>query len=469
MTTDARYGGPCVGARVRLLLSLAPLVACRSTWSSSEPPLDGGGGEAARAASDASEDSSSDGGTGTDGSPGDGAGDAAAAQYSDLTDPSKWTFFDVLTANANALGYVAAVFDGRYVDLMPFRNGDVAARYDPQAASFTDKASWTFFDVSATYPDNPVGGASFDGRYVYMNAFQASLRYDTKTSFTSASSWTMSGVLQTLDTNAYVDLGSFFDGRYAYFTGDTVNGGIGRYDTTATFGGTSSWEVFDGSNVAQLKTTTFQGGVFDGRYAYVVPNGGGTGASSYSGGALRYDTTKAFTTASSWEGFDASGVDPKAQGFYGGVFDGRYVYYVPNIQGVTGTASGLSVRYDTTGAFTQAASWQKFDTSTLDAAAVAFQTGAFDGRYIYFVPTKGVVVRFDTKGSFTQASAWSKLDLTTLEPNVGAFTTSVFDGRYLYFVAHGTQPPAKPTHVVIARFDARTPAALPTGYRGSFF
>jgi hypothetical protein len=61
--------------------------------------------------------------------------------------------------------------------------------------------------------------------------------------------------------------GAVFDGRYVYFVpfGFTR---VARYDITAPFGSTSSWESYD------VGGSQFKGGVFDGRFVYLVPNSG---------------------------------------------------------------------------------------------------------------------------------------------------------------------------------------------------
>ena len=45
---------------------------------------------------------------------------------------------------------------------------------------------------------------------------------------------------------------------------------------------------------------------------------------AYFGKVVRYDTQAAYGTASSWSTFDVASVDPKAKGFNGAQYDGRY-------------------------------------------------------------------------------------------------------------------------------------------------
>ncbi|MBS3108624.1 LamG domain-containing protein [Candidatus Woesearchaeota archaeon] len=56
-----------------------------------------------------------------------------------------------------------------------------------------------------------------------------------------------------------------------------------KYDTQSDFASSSSWSSFNASSTGGLDTVGYAGGVFDGRYVYFVP--------SFNGNMLRYDTT----------------------------------------------------------------------------------------------------------------------------------------------------------------------------------
>jgi hypothetical protein len=103
-----------------------------------------------------------------------------------------------------------------------------------------------------------------------------------------------------------------------------------------------------------------------------------------------------------------------------------------------------------------------FDVAAkVNAAASGFYGAAFDGRFITFVPNAGVAARFDTKGMFGAASSWSTFDVTTVDPAASGFYGAAFDGQYIYFVPR--------TGTTVARFDAKRPPSLPSGYSGSFY
>ncbi len=140
--------------------------------------------------------------------------------------------------------------------------------------------------------------------------------------------------------------------------------------------------------------------------------------------------------ASNWAKFDTATVNPGAKGFVGAAFDGRYVYLVPSYNG---TLNGIVARFDTQAVFTDATAWSTFDTTTVDAKARGFNGVVFDGRYLYFVPmenlqgSSGTVARFDTQASFGAAASWSTFDVATVSADAVGFYGATFDGRYIYF------------------------------------
>ena len=169
--------------------------------------------------------------------------------------------------------------------------------------------------------------------------------------------------------------------------------------------------------------TGYAGAVFDGRYAYLVPSQDTAGLS---GVVARYDTTGAFTTNGSWSFFDTTSIDTSSSGFMGGAFDGRYVYFVPH--GRTAVS-----RYDTqNGPLARAAAWSTFDVSQVisaEAGTPEFAGAAFDGRFVYLVPIGfGVVTRYDTWSTFEAPCAWSTFDISTVNASASSYFGAVYDG-----------------------------------------
>ena len=154
----------------------------------------------------------------------------------------------------------------------------------------------------------------------------------------------------------------------------------------------------DAGSTGGLRTRGFFGAVFDGRHVYFAPQCNDEGRH---GQALRYDTRRPFDDPSAWEGYDAGATEGLVtRGYYGALFDGRYVYYVPRTDGADMHRRVL--RFDTAGEFGDPSSWSARDAG----GAISSQGGAFDGRYFYAAPLydgrgeayHGRVLRCDTLG-----------------------------------------------------------------------
>ena len=363
------------------------------------------------------------------------------------TSYGSYAVYDTTAVDAGSKGFRNAVFDGRYVYFVPYDNGAASGqitRYDT-TGDFTAAGSWAVYDTTAVHADSKgFYSAVYDGsRYIYFvpyynGAFFGQVtRYDTTGGFTAAGSYAV------YDTTAvHADSKGFsaavFDGRYIYFVpyinaSATLFGQVTRYDTTLTFTDAGSWAVFDATAIA-AGSKGFSCAVYDGRYVYFVPL---SVSPVLSWKITRYDTTGTFTAAGSWVVYDATVIDPSAEGFTGAVYDGsRYIYFVSISDG---SPSGHVTRYDTTGAFTDAVSWAIYDTTEVNADSKGFEGAVYDGRYLYLVPRNngaifGQVTRYDTQGSFTSAGSWSVYDTTAVQADSKGFWGAVYDDRYIYFV-----------------------------------
>jgi hypothetical protein len=402
-----------------------------------------------------------------------GAEAGPTTDYHDMTDPSFWSTFDLssIPGVSSALEFAGATFDGRYIYLVPQPTmGDcVALRYDTQA-SFSLSASWSTFDVTTGVDSSAKDffGAAFDGRYVYFIPIVPTtiVRYDTLASFGDAPSWS-SFDLAAVTTNTSGFAGAVFDDRYLYLA-PNIGGVFLRYDTKAAFAAAASWSTFTESSGVGAR-----GAIFDGSYVYFVPFDDGF---AYDGLVSRFDTKAqgAFDASGSWSIFDTTTASATAAGFFGGAFDGRYLYLVPfsNTRVADGGATqvyanGLVTRYDTLAGFALPSSWSTFDTTTVNPELAGFQGAGFDGRYVYFVPYadatgySGLVTRYDSTAPLGSASSWSVFDTSTLNPSAAGFFGSAFDSRYLYFLPGGGNS-------VMARFDTKIPPSMPPDYSGSF-
>ena len=232
---------------------------------------------------------------------------------------------------------------------------------------------------------------------------------------------------------------------------------MSRYDTQADFGQAASWSSFD---LAPLDANAagFSGLVFDGRYLYFVPH------KTANVRAVRYDTSAGFDTVGAWSFFDLTAVGEYAGGFTGGVFDGRYVYFIPASGSSFNNRHSVVTRYDTQSDFTAPTAWSSFDTKGLSGNNLwAFAGGGFDGRYLYLVPgSSSPVLRYDTQAGFEAPGSWESLFLNRVATNASRYSGATFDGQYIYLSPGGFGP--------ALRFDARDAAPVPTSFQaGSFY
>ena len=388
-----------------------------------------------------------------------GCGDGGLpSPYHDITAAANWLTFDLSSIVPATASFAGGAFDGRYVYFAPAA-GSVFVRFDTQGP-YGSGSSWTTY--ASTVPVSNYRGAVFDGRYVYFVPDGAVVtRYDSQASFADPAAWS------TFVVAAPGYSGGVFDGRYVTLVPsgptDMPRGVAARYDTHAPFAAAGSWASFDASTLG-TPVRGCVGGVYDGRYVYLVPNYdgvfnmGGIVSHQVDGVVGRYDTSSAFDAAGSWTTFDAMTLNSSAEGFQGGAFDGRYVYLVPGASAF----STVAVRYDSQASFSAAASWSTFDVDAIGHGALTFAGAAFDGRYVYLAPNPtGFVVRYDTSGPFGAAPSWSSFDASTLDKGARGFWGAIFDGQYVYFVPNAGK--------VAARFEARGSHRMPAGYSGSFY
>jgi len=201
---------------------------------------------------------------------------------------------------------------------------------------------------------------------------------------------------------------------------------------------TSKWDTFP---LAQLnvRAVGYYGGTFDGRYVYFAPYY--NPQEGFTGLVVRHDTFDALQSPASWAFFDAHALGISAPGFWGAAFDGRYVYFVPSDNFTARPAP--PTRYDTKQSFSARGAWAAASQLTEPGP---FAGSMFDGRYIYLTPgasAKQVFMQFDTQGSFEDNAAWRLFDASAVMPNDGqGYGGGAFDGRYLYFVTNVARPPA---------------------------
>jgi hypothetical protein len=265
-------------------------------------------------------------------------------------------------------------------------------------------------------------------------------------------------------------------------TSGIEQGVVMSYNASTTgFTDASDWTYFDISSL-DANAKGYNSGVVAGTNVYMVPDGNhGTNPPTF----VLYDATKGVNDTTAYQFMDAPARNSGLGATYGwceGVFDGTYVYYVPDIDGGTaaastgGTFSGNVIRYNTTTPFSlSGGGWANFDMTTVNSAAAAFQSAIYDGhRFIYFIPFRNkLLVRYDTQYStpgtpnpaaFTNPAAYTVLDPTQLgtaglpqvagvgsAANLAGFTgaavvwDSAHQNEYMYMVPWAIYVSATPT------------------------
>jgi hypothetical protein len=174
----------------------------------------------------------------------------------------------------NMLG---AVFDGRYVYLMPSaseQTTQVASRFDTQA-TFDAPASWLQFDLtSEAWQFTSFRRGAFDGRYIYLmpacdnpHGVCYAARYDTQLTFTDKTAWSLGFEGDFI--------AAVFDGRYVYFV-PSIDTTALRYDPQKPFDDPGSIVTFDIQNAGMPAPPypshpLFGGAAFDGRWNVCGP------------------------------------------------------------------------------------------------------------------------------------------------------------------------------------------------------
>ena len=250
--------------------------------------------------------------------------------------------------------------------------------------------------------------------------------------------------------------GAVFDGRHVYFApqcnDEGRHGQALRYDTRRPFDDPAAWEGCDAGATEGLATRGYYGAVFDGRFVHYVPR---TDGEAMHRRVLRFDTAGDFRDPASWSAHDAGGPISSQ----GGAFDGRYAYFAPGYH-QAGGADGRVLRLDTGGRFHDEASWAVHDAGATGGLNCTNYDGAlYDGRHVYFAPLAGgAVLRHDPRRPFDDPAAWEAFDTGRLPAgSFGQCVGAVFDGRWIYFTPYA--------HSSVVRYDTRAPFADPAGWQ----
>lgn len=293
--------------------------------------------------------------------------------------------------------------------------------------------------------------------------------------------WSTFAIHRELSSELSGFFGAAFDGRYLYLAphgsplkpnGPSVNSGRAlRYDTTKPFARGDGWVDFDAGVFAPNLSTQHRGAIVAKDRVFYVP-GTVKGQEPPPAYLLAHPAGEAtqFTDRSSWTAQNLYSEEHKRFGYFGGAFDGRYVYLAPNEWTPPDTTETRVLRIDSQFGMGEDAAYADAVLAKAEPGfqAQRFAGGAFDGRYVYFVPGEGgdsrQLVRLDAKAA--SLSAIEHYDLGEVDPTRTRFCGAVFDGRYLYLPPQsvGNEPYGSLPASKALRFDT----TLPIGQKGSW-
>jgi hypothetical protein len=362
------------------------------------------------------------------------------------------SYFDPTKVSAQAFSYQMADFDAPRHRALFYPYGSITTpkatsgaflTYDVSRGAFTDPASWTSTDLTEVVGPGAVdfGGGFIDpvGGFAYLSAgaqgaSPVTVKIDLAKQQANPNDATAYAAFQPRSLPGIPYVGSFagtFAAGHAYFSPtldgakDRFHGTLLRYDATGAYGDARAWSYFDLTTLGSPSDPALGGMqslTYLAPYLYLVPFANGSNTSPTLGSKLvRYDTTKPFDAAASYEVFDLSTLSTtpaiRAQlgGFTGGIVAGTRIIFVPWGIRTTMVTNSVALAYDTTKALADASAWALIDLTSVDPKAGGYQFGWLDrDGYLWMVPTHNYhfvpaappFLAYDTKRPFTCASSW---------------------------------------------------------------
>jgi hypothetical protein len=338
--------------------------------------------------------------------------DASSYEAIDLCfrdDPLATPFLD-RSAQGFAGGFIDD--DGNWLYFVPFRRdlGDgvepngLAVRFD-MTKDLSDRSAYETFDVT-TIPSPP------DGAWIgwVAGAYAGGFAF-------------------------YMPMVEPHDGSAGYLP----HGQLLRYDAARAFDDPSAWELYDLHTHVHRKAWGFQSNAVKMPWLYLVPYAAGNTV------LVRYDVTRPFQEASSYETVDLALLNDEAKGYTGAVVVGDSVVLVPwrwkDAPDPREQSMYTAAVYDTREPLTDAAAWSFFDLRTVDAGARGYQFGWLDAdELVHFVPafnseslTPPPFVVWDSRMPFADACSWEAYPSDGVPPSTGA----AYDGTWAYLAPYG--------------------------------
>lgn len=219
-----------------------------------------------------------------------------------------------------------------------------------------------------------------------------------------------------------------------------LHGVLLRYNVAMAFNNPQAWSWVDLSHMDR-RAVGFQSIATKGDSLYLIPY--------YSGKDLmvRYDLTKPFNQAGSYEAVQLTKLNPRATGYTGAVVAGDYLVLVPwrNIneanQRDPEQSAHVAAAYDMRKRLSDPSAWSFIDLLSVNPMARGYQFGWYDKLgYVHFVPAHDFstklpppFIAWNTRKPFTDPAAW----ITRPRDQNPASTGAAYDGEYAWFAPYG--------------------------------
>ncbi len=370
--------------------------------------------------------------------------------------------------NSSAVSYQMADYDSKNNQVLFYPYGTsgtgkmhidsgVLLSYHPGNGSFTDLSNWRSADLSQIVGPNAIdfGGGFLDSstNYAYLPPLRKFTNGKTSRNGETVKVNLSKEYINPNDPSAYEsfdisslpgisEVGSFagvFGNGYAYyaptfdFSDGNWHGAFVRYNSLKSFSDQSAWQWYNINNLTTPADTSLggmQSMAFKSPFVYLIPfiNGnfvkGQTGASKL----VRYDSTKDFQSASSYQVFDLKTLSQKFSvdssqlaGFTGGINVGNSLLFVPSSNTITGAkfslhSTSIALLFDTTNPnLSDLAAWQAIDLTKVNPLASGYQFGWLDkDGFVFFVPTRNSTIEkappfivWNSHLPFSSPSSWT--------------------------------------------------------------
>jgi len=361
---------------------------------------------------------------------------------------------DISSVHIDAKGFSGMAFDGRFIYYAPLNNGDFfgqVCRYDTQL-EFTDDDAWKLFDCAELNTScRGFTDAIYDGRYVTLIPFCNGehhghvTRYDTQKPFHENSSWEYFDITQ-LNERCRGFVSGCFDGRYLVLSPyqldfQTHHGCIARFDTQRSLDDQKAWQWFDAA-VLDEDCRGFHSAIATDHYVYLVPYC--RADKNYNGLLVRYKKSASFSDPNAWQSVELSHFDPMCRGFIGGAYRQGKIYLAPYFDGEV--RHGRVMQFDESMALEDPHAWEIFDSTEVNCNSRGFFGAICDEHYLYLLPHcrgvneyHGQITRYRFSAAFTDKNAWSVCDLTQANELCKGFIGGVIHQGDLFLAPFETQ------------------------------